>query len=383
VNDTTSPIRILHLLPHYGGNYPLFINLVTGLDPARFESIICYVLRQSDEPNRLAEMGFPVSYLFEGGEALRPADRAVVSRLRRFLRDTRFDLVHSQRHNCTVQFLLATIGRSRPPILFHVHSSGRYRRFRRKLAGAWLARRISRFVAVSDSIRDDILSSLRGAPRARVVTVRNGIDPAPFTSLELSRREARAAFGLPTERLVIGAVGRLDPMKAHCDLIEAFRRFLPQCPGAVLAIAGEGRLRPRLEDQIASLELTGKVLLLGRRRDIPAFLRAIDLFALSSTGEGLPLALLEAMASGLPVASTRAFGVAETVEGLEGALVTEPRDTAALAESFRRIAALSPDERFRLGALNRRRVLESFTCERMVRDMERVYDSVLNERGGL
>lgn len=374
-------IRVLHLLGGFKGNSPLLTNLITGLDPERFESIVCYLHRDSDQSNDMAERGLPVFYLDEAKHPVHSLWPGTAGRIRSLLRAHPVDLLHTQKYSQTLVASIATLGvGAAPAIVSTVHSRRRFRGRRRKLVGMWLARRVSRFVAVSESVRQDILSSIRGVPPDKVATIRNGIEPLPFINQETPPEEARAALGLPQEGFLIGTLGRLDPTKAHCQLIDAFHTFARENPNTYLVIAGEGRLRPQLEAQIASLGFKDRVILLGHCPRAPLFLRSLDLFVLSSLREGLPLALLEAMASGLPVVSTRAGGVPEAAEGVEGCVLVDIGDVGGIASGFRAMYQSSEEERARMGGANRRRVLEHFTCQRMVTDMMVVYESVLKER---
>jgi glycosyltransferase involved in cell wall biosynthesis len=212
-----------------------------------------------------------------------------------------------------------------------------------------------------------------------VVTVRNGIDPEPFISGGGSTQEARASLGLPKDVFLIGTVGRLDPTKAPGHLIDAFNVLVRQGADAYLALAGEGRLRHDLEAQIASLGLENRVILMGHMKEIPQFLRSLDLFVLPSLREGLPLALLEAMASGLPVVATNTGGIPEVLSGLEGAVLVPVGDINALAVAFDRMYRSSNEELSSMGQGNRERVLKDFTWERMLRETTAVYEAVLAE----
>jgi len=375
-------IRVLHLGTHYTGNYRLFTDLVSGLDPDRYESIVCYSDRRSDEKPVLETMGFPVFYLRETEKQGRSSFSVTGIRdLRRFLGEHPVDLIHAQKYSAAITAGAASLGRGRIPLLLTVHSRLRFRRIRRKLMGMWLGRRFSRVVAVSDAVRGDVLATSWGIPAEKIVTVRNGIDPGPFLNFREGRHEARKALGLPEASFLVGTAGRLDPTKAHRDLIEAFHRFAAGKADAFLVIAGEGRIRAEIEEQIASLGLGERVRLLGYCRQIPRLMHALDVFALSSLREGLPLVVLEAMASARPIVSTRAGGVPEALEGLEGGILVEPGDVPGIARGLDAMYELSAAERDRRGEISRARVLGRFTREHMVRNMERVYEDVLRERG--
>jgi glycosyltransferase involved in cell wall biosynthesis len=147
-------------------------------------------------------------------------------------------------------------------------------------------------------------------------------------------------------------------------------------PEATFVLAGDGPLRPRLEELARSLGLAERVLFLGHRDDVPALLASCDLFVLPSLYEGLPLSLLEAMASGRPAIATDVPGSNEVVHHAESGLLVPRADPLALADAIRRLLA-DPAAAERLARAGRARVDRDFSVERMVRGVEAVYDQLL------
>ena len=141
-------------------------------------------------------------------------------------------------------------------------------------------------------------------------------------------------------------------------------------------ILGDGPERTRLEALVRSRGLEGSVLLLGERDDVPAWLSAIDVYCLPSLWEGLPNALLEAMARGLPVVASGVDGVPEAVTSGADGLLVPPADPAALAAALKSLAG-DPGKRAALGAAAKTAVGERFALRRMIADYERAYDGVL------
>ncbi len=184
-------------------------------------------------------------------------------------------------------------------------------------------------------------------------------------------REALAELGVPAGVPVVGNVAALTGHKDHATLLEAMALLHAQLPEARLVIAGDGELRGALEARARALDLGGRVVFAGFRRDLDRLLPAFSVFCLSSELEGLGTSLLDAMAFGLPVVATAAGGIPEAVEdGVSGRLVA-PRDPRALAGA---LAEVVGDERLRVawGAAGRRRYLERFTSDRMVEETLRV-----------
>jgi sugar transferase (PEP-CTERM/EpsH1 system associated) len=255
--------------------------------------------------------------------------------------------------------------------------SRKYRRMRR-----WLLPFIDRYVTVSADLQNWLIRDVH-IPSARVTRVPNGIDVTPF-------EEARSASGrrllrtfAPAGSMLIGTVGRLDAVKDQIGLIEAFHRLRQQLPEwqerLRLVLVGEGPQREVLEAKIESVGLAGHVQLLGNRTDVAALLSEFDIFALSSIAEGMPGAVLEAMASGLPVVATRVGGVGEVVvDGATGTLV-EPGDPAALAQALRGYVE-DASRRHRHGHAGRERVEQHFSLPAMLAGYTSLYDEVLAGR---
>jgi sugar transferase (PEP-CTERM/EpsH1 system associated) len=246
----------------------------------------------------------------------------------------------------------------------------------RNRARRLLAPVVSRFVAVSRDLRRWLVEDV-GVPAAKVTTIQNGVDLGRFS--RGSRSEARAALGVRDDALVVGTVGRLDPVKDQSGLIRAFGEALRAHPGALLLVAGDGPCREELAGVVRSLSLEQHVRLLGERQDIPDVLAALDVFVLPSIAEGMSNTVLEAMASGLPVVATRVGGNPEMVEdGVSGRLVAA-RDHGALTTA---ICGYLRDPHLRRlhGNASRERVLRDFSLTRMNGEYDHLYQHLLLRR---
>ena len=247
--------------------------------------------------------------------------------------------------------------------------TSRKRLFVRRFCSRW----IREFTCVSRDQREWLTGRVR--VKQAVTQIYNGVDTdrcAPAGDAA----ETRAELGLPLDAFVVGAVGRLDPIKNHPHLFEAFARLREVRPDARLIVAGEGPELSRLE----SLAGPG-ISLLGNRPDIPRLLRAMDVFALVSRNEGISNTILEAMSSALPCLVTSVGGNPELVEdGRSGRLVA-PGDVDAMADSLIAYAG-DPELCARHGDAARVRVLERFSISSMVSGYEAVWGRVAEaERG--
>ncbi|MGZ8287995.1 MAG: TIGR03088 family PEP-CTERM/XrtA system glycosyltransferase [Telluria sp.] len=220
-----------------------------------------------------------------------------------------------------------------------------------------------------------------GVPEAKSCLLSNGIDSDKFHPREPGRGRALDIF--PDEAIVIGAVGRVQEVKDHAGLVQAFIALRERAPGLKdrlrLAIVGDGPLLEPLREQVEQAGISALVWLPGARTDVADILRSFDIFAMSSIAEGTPGSALEAMAAGLPVVGTRVGGLPEVIEeGVTGALVPAS-NPAAMAAALQRYAA---DARLRAehGAAGRNRVLRKYNMAAMVAAYQSLYDSLCERK---
>ncbi|MBA3317941.1 MAG: glycosyltransferase [Gemmatimonadales bacterium] len=228
--------------------------------------------------------------------------------------------------------------------------------------------RASRIIAISSAVADVLAED--GIRGERIVVVHSGID------LDAARQAeplgVRERLGLPPEATVACTVGALVPHKDHVTLIHAARRLVSRFPSLHWVIAGEGELRPVLEWLVAELALVGRVHFLGQVAQPLRVIADADLYVMSSREEGLGTSVLDAMARGIPVASTSAGGLPEMLHQGAGVLVP-PRNPEALAGAVQRILC-DPDLRRSL-VERASRVVEEFSAERMAAEVRSVYRS--------
>lgn len=224
----------------------------------------------------------------------------------------------------------------------------------RRLKGArlWLAlcRGADRFVAVSRETADELCGV--GVDARRIVMIPNFVDTDSFRPADPERKAAlRRALGFPTTGLLVVFVGRLVPQKGIETLLDAWARVASR-PDAVLLLVGEGPSRDELDRRARAKGMEGRVRFLGERRDVPDILSASDAFAFHSHSEGMPNALLEAMACGLPCVSSATGGARDIVRDGVNGLLAPPSDPVALAERLGRVIG-DAGLRRRLGAAAR------------------------------
>ncbi len=367
------PVRVLELLPtlQVNGLSILVATLARGLDRTRFQVEIACFDELGPLTERVKQDGFPVHFL-----PRRPGkDFGLARKLFRLHRERRIDLVHA--HNATAFFygtLAAMLSRT-PMRIFTEHDRAFPSGWRLAATHRFLHRRIDRVVTVAAYLKRALVEH-EGFDPDRIEVIPNGIDPAPFDSAP-PREGTRRALGLEGDRLVVACVARLDPVKNHALLIDAFRGVLERLPRSVLLLVGDGSLRPDLEARARQLGMVDSVRFLGLRDDVPAILRASDAVTLTSHSEGLSMALIEGLAASLPCVATAVGGNEEIVDEGRTGLLVPPGDPARLASSFVRLLGDEP-LRARMGAAARRAFEERFSAAAMV---ER-YTSLLERVSG-
>lgn len=263
---------------------------------------------------------------------------------RGLVKSWRPDVIHAHMIHANVFTRLLTRVVQCPPVICTAHSfreGGRLRMIAYRLTDRWSALTTH----VSEDGREGMVAS--GAVQAdRITVMPNGIDIERFRPSAALRGTTRARLGISAGTRLALNVGRLVPEKAQALLLRAFAQIDTATLPVHLLIAGGGPLHQALAEQIMALNLNSRVTLLGPRSDVPALLNAADTFVLSSDIEGLPMVLVEALASGCPVVATDAPGVREVVHD-QGTIV--PRDDAtalavALDAALRHGRGSSADE---------------------------------------
>lgn len=297
-------------------------------------------------------------------------DPAVLGRMRGALEDGGFALVHSHLPRASVYARLAARRLGLPEVYTEQSVWGYYRRPTRAL-NALTMPLCSRVVAVSERVAADVRSRM---PESRVRIVRNAV-PSPSAIAPQDRAEARRLLGVGQDGPLLINVGALRSAKAQDILIRAFADVRARIPSSRLAIIGQDQGRgPALRRLADDLGLADSVTFLGHRSDVTTKLLAGgDAFVLSSTHEGMPLSLLEAMLAGLPVVCTAVGGIPEVVEdGVSGRLV-RPGSVTDLAHAL--LQVLDDGElAARLGRAARTVAAESFGEERMVAAYSELYE---------
>jgi glycosyltransferase involved in cell wall biosynthesis len=260
-------------------------------------------------------------------------DIRVLPRLARIMRETEPDIVHALLFHANLAARLTAweVGISPDRVVCEIQTVEVERRWHLTV-DRWTHRGCRFTIGNSPSVIDH-LASRAGIPRDRLRLVRGGIDPGP---IRRATPIGRSMLDLPADAPIVLWAGRLDPIKGLTILIDSFRTIAADY-GAHLLLAGTGPLQDQLAAQVGRMGLSEHVHLLGARRDVPPLLKAADVFALPSRTEGLPNALLEAMAAGCAIVTTNVPGCRDLIQHEETGLVVPYGDTAALGSAVQRL----------------------------------------------
>ena len=361
------PLRVMFMLTSMpvGGAETLLVNLVRGMNPARFFPYICCLKERGPLGEELATE-FPVFHDLIGGKY----DVKVVGRLKRLLLEQEIDAVITVGAGDKMFWGRIAAKRARVPVIASaLHSTGwpdGVGRFNRMLTPITDA-----FIGVAEE-HGRFLVDTEGFPADKVVVISNGIDTQRFQFDASARNRIRNELNIPDNAPVCGIVAALRPEKNHALFLRAAARVREKLPSAQFVIVGDGPERPELDLLVEELSLQDAVHFLGSRSEIPQVLSAFDLFALTSHNEASPVSILEAMSIGLPVVTPRVGSIPETLhEGVQGFLV-EAGNLDQTADRWSQVLS-DPELAKTLGERGR----EFVVCHRSLDSMVKGYEELI------
>ena len=375
--DTSGRLRVVTLVDRLdsglGGAERIARNIVTGLDPQRFDRTIC-VSRWSDERASEADTANTLEVLRQTGVRFLGLERRSARQVQAWrpllslLRRERVDVLHAHQHSSNAwAALLGTVART-PVVVAHEHSwSFVGQAVRRFVDREVIARRADAILTVSDEDKRRMIEIERIDP-AKLIIVPNGIPSPPPPS----GRDLRGELEIPPDAPVVGTVSVLRPEKSLDLLIRAAGRLRERFPELRVLIAGDGPQRARLQDLIDELGLHETVRLLGLRSDVPDLLRILQAAVCCSEFEGNPLSVMEYMEAGLPVVVTRVGGLPAMISDRVHGLQVERGDVEGLAAALGELLE-NPGFAAELGRRGQERRRTEFDLNAMIRRVERVY----------
>jgi glycosyltransferase involved in cell wall biosynthesis len=358
-----------------GGAETILLNLASGLDAARFRSL---VLLSDDRwlRKKLIERGVTTHL----AASKKWYDLRLPRAMARLVRQEKVDLIHSHLPDQNFYSCIAGVLTGRPVIVTYHGlvglSSGRSAR--ETFKHWFIGRTAARVAVVSDYVGRLLVGC--GFPKRKIVRIYNGVNFDAYGT-NGSHSSLRRELGWPEAAPLVGMVANVRKAKGYEFFVQAARRVADAMPQArFLAVgAADERLSPPLLDLVRQLQLEDRFRFLGFREDVPAVLRALDVFVLSSTSEGFSLATVEAMAAGKPVVVTRSGGTQELVDDGRTGYLVPPSDPAALADKICETLR-DPARAAALGQAGREKAFREFAIASMVRGYEQLYEELLDAR---
>ena len=372
-------INVLHIIQNSkrGGVQLQLLNLVKTYDRSLIQPTVCCLSYQEDVGRLMEQRGIDFVAL-NVRRHYRFSPKLIIA-LYKLMKSRNIQVVRAHKYSAGIYGRIAAWLAGVPVIINSVH--GNYRkdlRFERRLVNKLLSRITDRIVGMSESIRQDIITYDNIDP-AKVIVVRNGVDTELFSPAGTAG-SIRNELGLGEDETIIGFIGRLVPAKGLAHLIEAFAELKKQIGGSKLLIVGGGELLEPLSNMVSEKGLKDDVVFTGERADIPQLLAAMDILVMPSIAEGLPNALLEAMAAARPVIVTSAGGMGEIIQDGINGLVVPVGDEAAL---LRGLVKLAKDRSFarELGAAARQGIENKYSIRATARAWEDLYITLLRKKG--
>jgi len=346
-----------------GGSEVYAFTVAANLPRDKYRCSMCAIDQGGAIEGEVRQSGIPYNIMHRR----QGLDFLLMWRLFRLFRRKRIQVLHTHHFNQLFYSVLAAklLGIR---IIHTEHDTEIQKRPRLKLALRILSHFCYRMVAIGSDIASMYEEQI-GIPAAKIETVRAGVNLAKFDE---DKATARQSLRLKGQDQVAVIVARLFPEKNHLLLLQAFAEVAQQVKAAHLLIVGEGTEQASIEAKINRLNLQNNVQMLGVRRDVGRILAAADVFALSSDREGLPIAVLEAMAAGRPVVATRVGDLPEVVQdGVNGYLVP-PGDAGALAEAL--IKLLSDDSHAAALGTQARTTAQQYSLATMLDKYEALFE---------
>jgi glycosyltransferase involved in cell wall biosynthesis len=365
-----------------GGSERLIYNLVRNLDKRVFEPSIAWLVNGLPL-KEFADLGVPLYYV----PKRRRFDFSTMRLLGQIVRGQGIDVVNAHHFMPFFYAYYGTKVAGRARLVYTEHSEADVlaARGRWQTIGGFLLRRADAAIGVSEKVTSTLRSHFDVRPET-VHTIENGVDIEMFGSQPTQRDRLRAELGFAPRDFVIGHVANFRRNKNHVFLLRAFRDLVKQRPNARLVFIGQGaegdaeNSEPAVREFLEREGLRESVHLLGYRSNVQDLLQTLDAICLVSYKEGLPLSLIEAMASGLPVVGTDIESIRGVVQREVNGLLVPPDDDAGLTAALDRLIADEP-LRKRMGKAARELAHEKYSLTRCLRQTQDLFRELVTGHG--
>ena len=369
-------IHVLQIIDSmaFGGAEVLLRDLSSGLLAHDMQVSVCY---NTSGPiaQQIEAAGIPVTRL----PRFARVDPYLLWQTYRQIKKLKPDIVHTHLFKSDFHGRLAARMAGVPVVISTLHNCHNWAK-NPVLGGIYgaNARLADHVIAVSDEVRDYAVEHIHVDPK-KLSTIANAVPLSRFGRDAAARNSVRAEFGISSGAPLVGIIARLTEQKDHDNFLHAAKIILRDQPEAKFLVVGEGPLAESLKALSLSLGIDRSVMFCGNRSDIPAVMSALDVLVFSSRWEGLPVALLEGMASSLPVVSTRVGGVPGVIQNGETGVLVPPADSQSLADACL-LLIKDPALREKMGQAGNIHVRANYGMDGMVEKIANLYRSLLGAK---
>jgi glycosyltransferase involved in cell wall biosynthesis len=368
-------MRILHLISSGGlfGAERVAVELSKSLKKAYHCEPVLGVIRNAYNPHEeILEEAKSSGILYAVFSCRSQLDLKLAFSIRKFIKKNRIDIIHCHGYKSNFYGLLASKGQVPSVTTNHNWLTAHWKLKTYCFLDSLWIRFFDRIVAVSNEVKKDMLRYK--IPEKKISVIDNGIALERFEKV-VETNNIRDQLGFDGKIRIIGTIGSLGIEKGHIYLLEAASQILEIVKDLRFLIIGDGPLRKSLAEKSEKLGIEKQVIFMGQRKDIPELLMAMDIFVLPSIKEGLPIALLEAMAAKRPVVATRVGAIPKVIENRDIGVLVEPKDTIGLRDAI--MSLLNDPERMSLlarGGFDR--IYTDFSSDKMGKHYLKLYEEI-------
>jgi len=361
---------LINQTPPIGGIQNFLINLVNRIDQTKFRTTVINFIHSEPLVQSISQEVCPVLSLNK-----KPGfDWGLIRSLSDLLKGKKPDVIQTHNWGTLVEgFLAGSMGGITRFV--HAERGTLNRNWKNIMVQQLLWRRMDKVLCVSEAHKHEIIETIH-FPSSRIHSIVNGVDVDKFQPNSTMRASFRKEMGLTDEHICIGSVGYLRPIKNHILLMKAGKEICHQYHNVRICLIGEGPEKEKLMLAAQENGIQAQVIFCGARHDIPLVLNGMDVFVLPSLNEGLPNAVLEAMATKIPVIASHVGGVPEVVQNEENGLLFTSNDPTSLTRKLEDLISY-PEKRKMLAQNGRDRVVSQFSLDSMVKAYEDLYQSLV------
>jgi glycosyltransferase involved in cell wall biosynthesis len=375
-------MKIIYLTTglNMGGAEVMLYNLLSNIDRSRFEPTVISLMDKGVFGEQIEQLNIPV---YTAGMLIGKPSVASIKKLIELIKQIKPDLIQGWMYhgNLAAQFCNFINGK-KTPVLWSIHHSLHSISSEKLLTqgiirfGSWSSNYVDKVAYVSE--KSQIQHQKIGYSKVNSCVIPNGFDTTKFQPSAHIRHQFRQELGISNDTFLIGSLARYHPMKDHANFLKAAKVLLTDYPETKFVLIGTDvdYKNQTLTNLIDELDISNNVRLLGQRRDIPQITPALDILTSSSAfGEAFPLVIGEAMSCGVPCIVTD-IGDSAWIVGNTG-MVIPPKKTTALAQAWQEMITMNASTRANLGQAARKRIIDKFSLDTVVKQYEQLYQSVI------